>query len=99
MCARINAENIINKTDKKIVRTDDIGKVNDQHHDHYTIDKYGNIIEKSQMKFVGKDADAAFKNLKSKDCEKYINDPIDMSSEMAEDIKAKAIQEAQKFYK
>ena len=37
--ARKNAENIINKTGERVVRTDDIGRVNDQLYDHVTYDK------------------------------------------------------------
>lgn len=94
--ARKNSENIINKSSKRVVRTDDVGEVNNQLYDHYTIEN-GVIVESSQMKFVGKNADEALSKLASKDFEKYLDNPnpIDVPSEMVNDIKEKAAQKAQ----
>ena len=56
--AKQNAENIKRGIKERVVRTDDIGRVNDRCIDQVTLDEYGNIISGSevQMKFL-KDAD------------------------------------------
>ena len=53
--ARANAEAIIEKRTERMVRTDDIGRVNDPLYDTVIIDRDGNIVEGSgtQLKFVG----------------------------------------------
>lgn len=98
--ARKNAENIINKTGERVVRTDDIGRVNDQLYDHVTYDKNGNIIEQSQMKFVGHDSSSALQKLASKDYQKYLDKdiPIDVPSEQYEGIKMEAQVKAKSCY-
>lgn len=98
--ARKNAENIINKNGERIVRTDDIGKVNDQLYDHITYDKDNNIIDKSQMKFVGKNSSEAFERLTSKGYQKYLDNdlPIDVPSEQYEGIKREALEKAKSCY-
>ena len=98
--ARKNAENIINKNGQRIVRTDDIGRVNDQLYDHVTYDEHGNIIEQSQMKFVGHDSSSALQKLASKDYQKYLdnNVPIDVPSEQYEGIKIEAEANAKSCY-
>lgn len=81
--ARKNAEKIINGDSTRIIRTDDLGRVNDQLYDTVIIDSKGNIIDGSgaQMKFLGaseKDptgegnAARALEKLQSKQFEKYL---------------------------
>ena len=98
--ARKNAENIINKNGERVVRTDDVGRVNDQLYDHITYDKDGNIIEQSQMKFVGKNSSEALQKLASKDYQKYFDNdvPIDVPSEQYEGIKIEAEAKAKSCY-
>ena len=92
--ANTNAENIINGSGKRKVRTDDIGRVNDQLEDHVIIDSNGNVIDGSgsQMKFVGNNSETAFDKLKSKDFDKYFeNDtPIEVPSDYYDGIIQKA---------
>lgn len=64
--ARENAENIINKNGQRVVRTDDVEKVNDELYDHFRYDKNKNIIDKSQMKFVGKNPEEPYKSWRQK---------------------------------
>ena len=98
--ARKNAENIINKNGERVVRTDDVGRVNDQLYDHITYDKHGNIIEQSQMKFVGKNSSEALQKLASKDYQKYLDNdaPIDVPSEQYDGIKKEALEKAKSCY-
>lgn len=98
--ARENAENIINKNGQRVVRTDDVGRVNDELYDHFTYDKNKNIINKSQMKFVGKNPKEALQKLASKDYKKYLdnNIDIDVPSEMYEGIKEEAKNKAKLCY-
>lgn len=99
--ARENAENIINKNGQRVVRTDDIGSVNDEFYDHFVYDKNGNTINKSQMKFVGKNPKEALQKLASKDYQKYLDNDIDINvpNEMYEGIKEEAENKAKEFYK
>lgn len=82
--ANRNAENILKGSDKRKIRTDDLGSVNDPIFDHVELDSKGNIISESgaQMKFVGaseKDPygvgapGRALQKLQSKKYEKYID--------------------------
>lgn len=98
--ARENTENIISKNGKRIIRADDVGKVNDELYDHFTYDKNGNIIDKSQMKFVGKNPKEALEKLASSKYQKYLdnNVNIDVPSEMYEDIKKEAENKAESCY-
>lgn len=98
--ARKNAENIINKNGQRVVRTDDVGRVNDQLYDHVTYDEHGNIIEQSQMKFVGHDSSSALQKLASKDYQKYLDNdvPMDVPSEQYEGIKIEAEAKAKSCY-
>ena len=98
--ARKNAENIINKSGERVVRTDDDGRVNDELYDHFTYDKNKNIIDKSQMKFVGKNPQEALQKLSSKDYQKYLDNDIniDVPSEMYEGIKEEAQNKAKSCY-
>ena len=98
--ARKNAENIINKNGERVVRTDDVGRVNDQLYDHITYDKHGNIIEQSQMKFVGKNSSEALQKLASKDYQKYLDNdaPMYVPSEQYDGIKKEALEKAESCY-
>ena len=82
--ANRNAENILSGTAKRKIRTDDLGRVNDQFFDHVELDARGNIIggSEAQMKFVGasqKDPtgkgapERALKKLQEKEYEKYLD--------------------------
>lgn len=73
--ARNNAKNIINKSSKRSIRTDDMGRVNDPLYDHVDLDVQGNIIKGSgsQMKFVGSTPDELLTKLNSKKFQKYID--------------------------
>ena len=91
--AKANAESIINGSDVRKTRTDDIGNVNDQLYDHVEIDSDGKIITGSgtQMKFVGKDPKDALGKLQSKNFDKYrennvkIEVPSDFYDEMVKE--------------
>ena len=98
--ARKNAENIISKNGQRVVRTDDVGRVNDQLYDHITYDEHGNVIEQSQMKFVGHDSTSALQKLASKDYQKYLDNdvPIDVPSEQYEGIKMESAAKAKSCY-
>jgi len=73
--ARGNAENIINKKPVRILRTDDLGSVNDQIRDLVEVDQNGNIIKGSgtQLKFVGRDPEALLGKLASQKYKKYLD--------------------------
>lgn len=82
--AKENANNIISNIKETIVRTDDIGMVNDEYSDLVTLDSSGNIIKNSerQVKFIGNsesDPSGIYKSkrilqsLKSRKFDKYLN--------------------------
>lgn len=98
--ARANAEAIIEKRTERMVRTDDIGRVNDPLYDTVIIDRDGNIVEGSgtQLKFVGaaeKDplgkntAKRVVKYLKNSKRDKYWeNDvPVEIPSDQYKSVK------------
>lgn len=97
--ARTNAQNILNNNPNRMIRTDDLGKVNDQIADTVMLDASGNIIKGTQIqtKFIGSskddpsganDAVNAFKKLKSKSFDKYFdnNTKISVPSDQYEKI-------------
>lgn len=101
--ANVNAEKIISGSKERKVRTDDIGRVNDQIYDHVELDVNGNIIEGSgaQMKFIGASIDdpsgagapkRALEKLQSKKFEKYLDK--DTKIEVPSDYYEKMMQEA-----
>ena len=73
--ARENADRIIRGDKTRVVRSDDLGNINDQYYDHYELDASGRIIDGSgtQMKFVGSDSKQALVKLKSRKYQKYID--------------------------
>lgn len=73
--ANSNAENIINRLENRKIRTDDLGRVNDQIFDFMEVDAAGNVIQGSgiQMKFVGSNPKEALNKLASSKYEKYLN--------------------------
>ncbi len=82
--ARKNAEKIIKGDDTRVVRTDDLGRVNDPLYDTVTIDAHGNVIKgtEAQMKFLGAsqsdptgegNAARALDKLLSKKFQKYVD--------------------------
>lgn len=104
--ARANAEAIIEKRTERMVRTDDIGRVNDPLYDTVIIDRNGNIVEGSgtQLKFVGaaeKDpsgkytAERVVKYLKNSKRDKYWeNDvPVEIPSDQYESVKAELLKQ------
>lgn len=76
--ANKNAENIIKGTNKRKIRADDIGKVNDSLFDHFELDGKGNILSKSasQMKFVGNNSKDSLNRLMSNKFSKYIENDV-----------------------
>ena len=101
--ARSNADNIINGKSTRKIRTDDLGRVNDQLYDTVYIDQNGNIIDGSgaQMKFLGAsesdptgvgNAARALDKLQSKKFEKYLDH--DVKIDVPSDQYDKIIQEA-----
>ncbi len=101
--ARVNAERAIKGDPTKKVRTDDLGKVNDQRVDHYDVDKNGHIIEGSgsQMKFVGKTPEEAFDKLRSKKYDKYFesDNKMDVPSDYYDGILKAADKQLEKLNK
>ena len=73
--ARANAERAINGDQTRVVRTDDIGRVNDPLYDLVEIDAAGNVIDGSgvQMKFVGATAEECWKKAISPKFQKYVD--------------------------
>ncbi len=101
--ARENAKNIINGDKTRVIRTDDMGRVNDPLVDTFKLDENGNIIDGSgaQLKFLGasekdpehiKDAERAFEKLNSKKFDKYFEN--DVKIEVPSDQYDKLIDEA-----
>ncbi|MFT3952735.1 MAG: hypothetical protein QM689_12505 [Oscillospiraceae bacterium] len=78
--ARENAERIIRGSRQRIIRTDDIGQVNDPLYDQVKVDMQGTIVDATgvQMKFTGNSASSQLNKLMGKDCEKYLNNDCDI---------------------
>ena len=102
--ARDSAEAIINHSDKKTVRTDDlqsqtdmrgrsVGGTNDQLFDLVKTDASGIIVEGTarQVKFIGGTPEECVKKLLDKDFDKYRDNdvPIEVPSDFYEGVKAK----------
>ncbi|MFH0709374.1 MAG: hypothetical protein V2A75_04120 [Pseudomonadota bacterium] len=92
--ARINAENIINDSDKRIKRTDKIGNVNHPKFDHVDVDKNGNPILNNDGTFKGGSQQKVHINIETYDkyskpelYEKYQGAPIDVPTNQLEEIK------------
>lgn len=101
--ANSNAENIIAGSRKRKIRTDDLGRVNDQLYDHVELDANGDIIDGSgaQMKFIGADSKdpsgegaplRTLRKLQSDKFRKYLDN--DSKIEVPSDYYDKIIQEA-----
>lgn len=73
--ARKNADNIINGKQSRLVRTDDIGRINDPLYDlvEHTSDGKINFETASQMKFVGSSPEKLLEKLNSRKYQKYID--------------------------
>lgn len=73
--ARANAERAIHGDQTRVVRTDDIGRVNDPLYDLVEIDAAGNVIDGSgvQMKFVGATAEQCWEKVISPKFQKYVD--------------------------
>lgn len=110
--ARENAEAIINKSNQRVVRTDDIGRVNDQLYDVISIDENGNAIDGTgrQLKFLGNSKndpagvntpERVFKALKSKKFDKYWeNDAVvEIPSNQYDDVLKQVIEEEERIKK
>lgn len=72
--ARKNADNIINKNGKRFVRSDDLGRTNDQIIDIAEFDVFGHEIagHGAQMKYVGGSPEELLTKLKSNKFQKYL---------------------------
>jgi hypothetical protein len=110
--SRENAERIIKGDKTRVVRTDDFearndrrfgkigkGKTQDQLYDHAEFDANGNIVDASQMKFIGKDPQEAVEKLiSSKKYQKLYDNkvnievPSDYYDSMKQDISKKVAQ-------
>ncbi|MDR3343748.1 MAG: hypothetical protein LBT14_13415 [Treponema sp.] len=92
--ARENAERVINNDKTRVVRTDDIGRVNDPLYDHVVVDENGTVISGSgsQMKFVGKTPSEALDKIASQKYQKYhdADAKIEVPSDFYDDIKKEA---------
>lgn len=76
---RANKNAILKGSKTRTVRTDDIGRVNDQLYDYVQIDKNGNEIPGSgvQLKFIGKNGNDWFNKFTSKKSfQKYIDNDV-----------------------
>lgn len=73
--ARKNADNIINKNGNRFVRSDDLGRTNDQIIDIAEVDIFGHEItgHGSQMKYVGGSPEELLIKLKSQKYQKYLD--------------------------
>ena len=73
--AKQNAERIISGKKERIIRTDDLGRVNDPIYDHILLDERGFEIPGTgeQMKFVGSNPKACLVKLESKQFQKYLD--------------------------
>lgn len=71
--ARQNADRILDNDPNRIVRTDDIGRVNDPLYDHVEVNSEGMILPGGeQMKFVGGSPSECLDKLASPKFEKYL---------------------------
>ena len=73
--ARKNAEAIVDGSDHRFARTDDLGRVNDQILDIVELDVLGQEIigQGAQMKYVGRNADELLTKLRSSKYKKYLD--------------------------
>ena len=71
--AKQNAENIKSGNEKRVSRTDDLGRVNDTKADQVTLDRHGNVVDGSevQMKFLGVDKKGNLEFLKKVSGKEY----------------------------
>lgn len=110
--ANTNAENIIKGSKIRKIRTDDLGRVNDQLFDHVTLDAEGNIMAGSgaQMKFIGASSNdptgqgapmRALNKLESKKFEKYLEHDakIEVPSDYYDKMLAAAEEKSSKLNK
>lgn len=99
--SRENAENIIQGKETRIIRTDDLGRVNDPLYDHVEIDSSGNIItgSGSQMKFVGKNPSDCLDKLMSSKFQKYRDNDVsyNVSSDFYDNIQKEIDQRVTKL--
>ncbi|MGN1413682.1 MAG: hypothetical protein ACI4WY_05490 [Anaerovoracaceae bacterium] len=92
--AKENLLSKVNNMDVKTFRADDrpdLFQTNDQFVDKIRVDCRGNIIEKIQVKFVGKDANACLSKLASADYDKYFEtgsvDKIEIPKDYYDEIR------------
>lgn len=81
--AKENMQAKLNGTGITAYRVDDLAdkgiegiKKNDQYVDKVRLDRNGNVVERVQIKFVGKNADECLSKLTSKKYDKYFNDAM-----------------------
>lgn len=91
--ARTNAENIINKSNKRISRTDNIGSVNHQQYDHVQVSKNGKPIINDNGSYVGGSQQKMHKSIatyakysKGELYLKYKDTPIDVPTDQLYEI-------------
>lgn len=99
--SKTNAENILNGKKERKIRTDDLGRTNDQFEDHVLLDEHGNVIHGSgtQMKIVGSSPQETADKLLSKKYDKYVenNTPIEVASDQYEPVKKELEQRIEKL--
>ena len=79
----------LNGSDISTFRADDrpdLFRRNDQYVDKIRVDGNGEIVDRIQVKFVGKDADACLKKLTSSKYDKYFNDGMINKMEVPKDF-------------
>lgn len=91
--ARQNEDAILSGSTKRVIRTDDFGRVNEQYADTTVVDSLGNEIfgKQTQIKFVGATAKDTHAKLMSKAYEKYFENPgkvqkIEIASDKFDDV-------------
>ena len=90
--ARTNAENIMNKSDTRIARTDNVGQKNHPQYDYVRVDKNGNPLRDSNGNFIGGTQQKNFSSVENydkllgKEYEHYKNAKIAVPSDQYDDI-------------
>ena len=85
--ARTNAENIINRSEERIARTDDVGAVNHPKYDTVQVDSHGNPLLDSHGNYIGGVQQKTFSRVENydklygKDFEHYKDTPITIAKD------------------
>ena len=97
--AKENLQSRIKGTGERVFRADDLPSLfekNDPYVDKVRMDSAGNIIERIQVKFVGKDAGECLSRLTSKKLDKYFTDGKVDSIEIPKDYYPGVLEKASK---